>query len=259
MKLVIEGNSMEEISTQVLSLAKEMSNQPAIVTKTTQVYSMPLADLVSEEQDMTPSTRTAEGHVVSGGQVWKPSERAGNAYYPEAINDSRGMPFDQRIHVSPEKKNKDGSWLNKRVGKEKVAEVEAELMDGRPATPVTPAPATKTLSPLPGMTQEQYAGHVNRGNNGMPPVLQAAPVAAAPAPVVEPVMGMSALHNVDTFKKNLPTILMELTNSGAITQQYIADLKAWLQVPELVNVISDQGKVQALFDTWVANNFIKRA
>ena len=259
MKLVFEGESLAEINQQVLAYNQEVNAKTGPVSVVTQVYSIPTADLVAEEQS---TNLTSEGHVVSDGKVWRPSDRASNAFYPEAINDSRGIPFDQRIHVSPEKKNKDGSWLNKRVGKEKVAEVEAEL---RAKHGVQAPAAAPKVAPFGGMTADQYAGHVERGNQAaqMPPMMP--PPAATPAPSLPPApvaeiqMGMNAMHSVDTFKKNLPFILMELTNAGKITQAYIDQLKGWLQVPELVNVIGDANKTQALFDTWVQHNIITKA
>lgn len=74
--------------------------------------------------------------------------------------DSKGMPWDERIHASTKTQNADGSWKKRRgVNDLTVKEVEAELLAANidtdtgevtPAVPVTPAPpAAPTVPTVP--------------------------------------------------------------------------------------------------------------
>lgn len=63
--------------------------------------------------------------------------------------DSRGFPWDERIHTSSKATNADGTWRNRRgVDKDLVAEVEAELR-GEPAAPPPPPPPPPPAAPAP--------------------------------------------------------------------------------------------------------------
>lgn len=244
MKLVFEGESLEQIYDQVLATAAEIQGNDA-------AGSIPLPMNQTTTTASFPVNMQAEVPVATGASA--------------DLRDSRGMPFDSRIHVGVEKKNKDGSWLNKRVGKEKVAEIEAELMGGKApvaaAAPVLPTPGH--VAPFPGMPQQQYQQRVEQGNAAalppMAPVAPAAPVApvtpAAPA-ILQ--MGAAHAHTLETFKKNLPLVLMELTNSNPNFVAYIPTLKAHFQVTELVDVVNNDGLLAALFDTLTKYNFVKK-
>lgn len=247
MKLVFEGESLEQIYDQVLATAAEIQGNDAAEK---------IAGSIPLPMNQTRTTAPAFP-VDMQAEVTRPS--GGPAV------DVRGMPFDSRIHVGVEKKNKDGSWLNKRVGKEKVAEIEAELMGGKApvaaAAPVLPTPGH--VAPFPGMPQQQYQQRVEQGNAAalppMAPVAPAAPVApVTPAAPAIPQMGAAHAHTLETFKKNLPLVLMELTNSNPNFVAYIPTLKAHFQVTELVDVVNNDGLLAALFDTLTKYNFVKK-
>lgn len=76
--------------------------------------------------------------------------------------DSKGMPWDERIHASTKTQNADGSWKKRRgVNDLIVKEVEAELLAANtdtdtgevaPTVPVTPAPPSTPAAPTVPVT-----------------------------------------------------------------------------------------------------------
>lgn len=98
-------------------------------------------------------------------------------YGGDATLDSRGFPWDERIHAATKALNADKSWRYKRnVDKDLIPTVETELKGLQalaapivPKPPVVPAPPTVTAAPTPPA----------------PPITPAAPPAAPAAPTAE--------------------------------------------------------------------------
>ena len=77
-----------------------------------------------------------------------------------------------------------------------------------------------------------------------------------PAPAI-PKLGVDDPHTLETFRANLPHILIGLVNNGKLTDSYAESIKSWLQVKEIVEVIGDEEKLKSLFDLFIKYSFLK--
>jgi hypothetical protein len=169
--------------------------------------------------------------------------------------DSKGLPWDERIHASSKGKSADGSWRYRR-GSEKaqILAVENELRArlGRPVeTPTSPAVPMASILPFQGpqTTLSQVAPPTT-------PVVQAAQPThqpAIPPPAPQPV---TLAHSLDTFKTNFELTLAELVKQGKITQQYITELLTFFKVPQLWDLNDDQKA--AIFEQFAQYGFIQK-
>lgn len=245
--------------------------QPALVTQ----------EHVAKEETVDNRERI-DGYVVSNGQVWVPVEGRSSAFRGVPVEeymakknaqaaqqvqagpnmgdlDSKGMPYDLRIHAATRSTVRDGSWKYKRgVDDTLIAQVEAQnkaMMAGSISTSTQPAIPAAPVSPFP---VEQ-------------PVMQPVPVAPIQPAVVQPItpvatqvaqtvetvqpqynnvqipQGNSNAYTLDTFKTHLiPTILPNLIEAGKIDQNYIQQLKQSFGVKELWDMTD--AHMNTLFD-----------
>lgn len=120
--------------------------------------------------------------------------------------DSKGMPWDERIHASTKTQNADGSWKKRRgVNDLTVKEVEAELLAANIDTDtdtgeVTPAVPTVPVTPAPPST----------------PVAPTVPVTPAPPSTPEPV-------ETDTPRAKVNKEITELTQGYKVPQENILE------------------------------------
>ena len=124
--------------------------------------------------------------------------------------DTRGYPWDERIHASSKALNTDGSWRYRRgVEKETINAVEMELKGfSEPTTPVV-VPA-------------------------VPPVVEAVngmPIAPAPAPAATELPDVSSMTFVQLMQKLTP-----LTATGKITPDMIAGAMASVGLVKLMDL-----------------------
>lgn len=116
--------------------------------------------------------------------------------------DSKGLPWDARIHSSNKKKTADGSWWGRKgVDKNLVAKIEGEL---RSTVSAAPAPAANTAPPLPLPTA----------------------AAALPMPPLPGVTAVPALPAVDPVFTNFVSFLAQHTKSdsnpnGRLTDEWV--------------------------------------
>jgi len=118
--------------------------------------------------------------------------------------DSKGMPWDERIHAGTKAKNKDGSWKAKRgVDDATFAAVEQELR-GRVAAPVPTMPSAPTapVAPAAGETIDQKIARVEQNMGIAPPTAPAAP--AAPVAPTRDFNGLMAFIS-NLFRTNAIT------------------------------------------------------
>ena len=109
--------------------------------------------------------------------------------------DSKGMPWDERIHAGTKAKNKDGSWKAKRgVDDATFAAVEQELRSRVAAAPVAPVMPTAPAAPVAPETIEQKLARAEQSVGITPPTAPAAPAApvAPTAPVAPPAAPVAA-------------------------------------------------------------------
>lgn len=161
--------------------------------------------------------------------------------------DSKGLPWDARIHSVSQGKNKDGSWrLRRGVEDSLVTKIEQELIgkvketQGQIMVPAIPhvaaaeAPHTPpTLAVVPALPPSA-------------PVTPA-PTMAAPPATPPPV---TFAHSVDTFRAQLIPTLAELVKQGKLNNEYIQSLKAHYKVDEIWKLNAEQiGEMFNMFCT----------
>lgn len=136
--------------------------------------------------------------------------------------DSRGLPWDERIHAGTKATNADGSWRNKRgVDKALVEAVEAELAGAVPNAP-TDAPAA-TVS---GADVAEAASEIP-----LPP----APVAEAAGGIIPDAPAAPTPADAPTFKDAM-AIVTTRQREGTLTQVQVSEAAQALGLSSVVDL-----------------------
>lgn len=153
--------------------------------------------------------------------------------------DSRGLPWDDRIHASTKAKVQDGSWKKKRgVGETYVLQVEAQLRGQPVMTPTVPPAPVITPQPWPFAATDAAAPEVpsTPAIPTAPQVVPSAPV--APAAPSEPV----------TFDQLMPRLTAAIT-SGVMPP---TALQAACAAQGLASIVALQTQQQYVPLVWAA-------
>lgn len=177
--------------------------------------------------------------------------------------DSRGLPWDVRIHSSSREQIGNGSWKYRRgVDKAVVATVEQEnlarLKQAGPAD-LVPAPAAPIPAMPPTPSHVPPAVLPNFAQPVAPPVEVAQPVAVQPsyAAIPAPTTVLPS-HSINTFKANFMEVIAKLIEDKKIDQAYIQQLCQYFQIKEIWNVLGDELKLYQLFDVFVQAGFFTK-
>lgn len=224
---------------------------PTVALYTAAAVPVPTAPVESTDSCPAPTTAFAQTAAI----VPPPAAPAAPPTAPPAASgerDSKGMPWDGRIHASSKAKVADGSWRYKRgVDDAVIAPIETEIRATLAAPAVAVGGAAPAFGAHPFQQPEQSAPVV------APPVaspipaapIPPAPVAAAPvappppaAPVAVPVAPATAM-TYETLMAALPPKIVssELTASQmqeACEQYGVASIAALAQRPDLVPFIA---------------------
>lgn len=169
---------------------------------------------------------------------------------PDSNVDSKGTPWDVRIHAAGKSITSDGTWRRRRnVDDTEYERIYREIM-GLPALEVKP------IEPVPVAVPFTEAPPVI-ATAATQTVVQAAPEVAAPVPVP----GQKPAHTYETFKKNFPQVMMSLIQDKKIDHKYLADLKVHYELKgEIFEIVKDDEKCRNLFDFFSgpSTNFITR-
>ena len=146
--------------------------------------------------------------------------------------DSRGLPWDERIHASTKATNGDGSWRNKRgVDKALLEAVEAELGAGL-------EPANEMPDDLPAPPGNAHADTVS----GAADVAGASEVPLPPAPAAEEVAGTipdapaaPTPADAPTFKDAM-AIVTTRQREGTLTQVQVSEAAQALGLSSVVDL-----------------------
>jgi hypothetical protein len=191
--------------------------------------------------------------------------------------DSRGLPWDERIHSSSKEKNKDGSWRYKRgVDKNLLPQVEAELLAGRspnqstapmpviapPPLPTIPVEIPKVFPQATVPTQAPVAQ----------PVVNVMPVSTPVTPVQPAVVtsyeqqipipqSTKPTHSLQTFKDpaNFAKVIAVLVTEKKIDQNYLNQLKTHFGVKEIFDLPKNDAAITEIFNSFVGYGFITKA
>lgn len=168
--------------------------------------------------------------------------------------DSKGMPWDARIHSASREIKKDGSWRYRRGAEDnQIQAVEQELIgkvkhqQAAEMTPSVPVWLPPPVALVPVQSGPSPAS---------PPVHAPGPVPLAPPPMPSPVALPNA-HTVETFQKLLVPTLAKLIKDGKLTQDYINALKAHFGVDEIHKVSPQQA--EEMFHNFVQYGMIAKA
>lgn len=206
------------------------------------VVPVPTAPVASTDISPAPTTAFAQPAAIAP----QPATTAAPLTAPPAPlgnveRDSKGMPYDGRIHSASKNKVADGSWRYKRGCDEAViAQVEAEL---RAAIAAAPAPVGGVGTPWPFPD-----------GNAVPPAAAAAPVVAvqpvvapppvvAPAPVapvavpVPPAAGVTQGSGIDTYEKLMAALPPKIV-SGELTPSQMQQACEQYGVPSIAALAS---------------------
>lgn len=246
-KIVIDGRTIEELRDRTAEFLAAMSGEETTVAFDRQVEIPSVSTAVKEE---------AQAHSA---QVEQDDEFVTEAAKPpkdmmEYGVDSRGMPWDARIHSATQAKCKDGSWRTRRnVEPAEVARIETEL---RQAVTGTATPAPTYVPPVP------------MGNVYPQPAVSPAPVAvaiplvppmAAPStatsvarPTAPPIPSIPAIpttaHSLETFRAKMVETMAFLVAQGKLSNEYIQSLKEYFKVEQIWQV-NDQQAAE-MFETF---------
>jgi hypothetical protein len=206
-----------------------------------------------------------------GGPIVAPAAAPGPALAPSAVVgvelDSRGLPWDARIHAGGKTKNADGSWRGKRgVAADTIAAVTAELKalmaipgpqsdtGTAGAPPAPPAPATlASAPPVPSNTPAPPASipppsaPPSSGGVASPPASSggvAQPPPAPPPATSPPVMTTDAGDFQGVMRKiTAAQSAGKLTGADVLTivaDMGMASIRDLLTRPDLIPGFNDQ-------------------
>lgn len=216
---------------------------------TAAVAPVPTAPVASTDISPAPTTAFAQPAAIAP----QPATTAAPLTAPPAPlgnveRDSKGMPYDGRIHSASKNKVADGSWRYKRGCDEAViAQVEAELRAAIAAAPAPvggvgtpwPFPAEPAVPPVPAVV---VAAAPAVATVAPPPVVASPPVAAVAVPV-PPAAGVGG---IDTYEKLMAALPPKIV-SGELTpgqmqqacEQYgVPSIAALATRPDLVPFVA---------------------
>lgn len=242
-KIMVAGRTLEELRKNVHLFLNEIDGKQNIREDDGQ---LPLTALGAPD-GMINAYRPEEIHVAPSAI---PEQLSAPIPVPPApvvmptssVNstlDSRGVPWDERVHSSSKATNKDGSWRTRRgIEPAQLAKIEAELLAGRPAVstassqtthqdpaPFVAPPVPQVVPPTPEIVAQPT-----------PPPPQATQLPPMPPPKLVSVSG----HTLETFRAQLVPTLAGLVNQGKLTNEYIQSLKSYFKVEQIWEVNEQQ-------------------
>lgn len=169
--------------------------------------------------------------------------------------DSKGMPYDIRIHSSAKTQNKDGTWRYKKgLADEFIQSIERAnrvcmLPDPIISQPLPPPPAPTVAVEMPSQTPPVVEA----------PKVQATPVAqAASYENIPTPQGVRAAHSLATFKTGLTLLIANLINEKKIDVAYVGQIKAYFGVKEIWNVLDNPVQTEELYNQFASLGFITK-
>lgn len=293
-KMIIAANSVDEMNSKITELYKNIPNTSVGMVRPSKAINSIIEKEAHKLMNSEPFPITQEapqqavGPVVSVGKEWGPVPGMPGAYQGvpvrEALNqapenvpaslrivptapgssggpvsedrDSVGMPFDIRIHAATRTFTKDGAWKYKRGTEDAfIHQVEAELKarmayGSVPAQPLAPPPAVTVSVDMPNFAVP--------GSQPIAPPIQTVksfePIPVAPAPTPT----QTGAYDFNSFRNQIPNILMNLANSKKLTPEYLQQLKEYFNVKEIWDIVHDEKKSYELFENFASYGFITK-
>lgn len=270
-KICVQASSFEELKAQLEPMFKMMDKFSAPVVPTAE--DLGYSEDTDVEESPAPATLppsfaavppvvamppVAASPVDNGDDSDDGGSATSNSQGPD--RDSRGIPWDNRIHAANRGLKKDGTWKYRRgVDETVIAEVEKGLT--APATPVVvptfpnaaPVPAIPTLPPAFPVAQPVASE----------PTPSLAPTATAPAQApVAPVetavapVPVRPAHTPQSFQANLPMVINTLIAQKKVDRPWLVNIAQHFGVQEWWDIAKYDDKSRQLFDACVQWGFI---
>lgn len=222
----------------LLALNATLSNNPQLAPTsapyTAAVAPVPTAPVASQDSSPAPTLAfappvpTAPSAAAIAAPPTAPPAASGSVE-----RDSKGMPYDGRIHSASKNKVADGSWRYKRGCDEAViAQVEAEL---RTAASAAPVGGVGTPWPFPESAPVQPA---------VPPVAVAPPPVVAPPPTASVAVPVAAPTGM-TYEQLMAALPPKIV-SGELTAQQLQQACEQFGVPSIAALATRPDLVPAV-------------
>lgn len=250
----VSGKTLKECHDQIRALAREIEGgNGEDVLHEAPVLSQPAPVQNVVKFPITPEISTSVAQTASPGE--------------DIGVDSRGLPWDARIHSSNKEKGKDGTWRRRRgVDPELEKQVEAELYAAKGVA----SPAK--VKPFGSMTSEQYQQVVTPApmpttENRValpagPNVLSEAQLTPAPTPTFAPPVQAQVLppntFTPESFRNNLLNVLNDLAAAGKINHDWINAQKVMFGGKDVVQWHENQQACNELFNAFVGWGLINK-
>lgn len=244
MKLTFTGESLNDIHFQIKQAAKELNDNVSWPTDNT-----PVVD-TKQDVDVQPATPWKEftDQERVKPDTLKPYVPTVQAVQPtnSADVDTKGVMYDPSIHTSTRARKQDGSW---------------KLRPGGAGGATKTQPASE---PANAASMERAA--IQQGFVSTEPSVVHSPSKPDSAAAIQhhenagPAIGQApGLHNFESFKSNLMTIVVRLINEGKMDRAYMQELNQFFGVNNLWDVKNDDAKAKQLFDLFIQYQFIMGA
>lgn len=254
----VSGKTLKECHEQILALANEITGDmkesvkdPIVSQPQPMVGNALPGSLTPVKFDIGPSSAPTVTPVAESTGV-----------------DSRGLPWDARIHSSNKEKGKDGTWRRRRaVDPELEKQVEAELYAAAGKTSPT------QVKPFGSMSPEQYQQAVTPAAPAPmpttehrvslpvgPDVLSSAQIPSTPAPTFAPPAQVLPPNTFtpESFRNNLVNVLNDLAAAGKINHDWINAQKPMFNGKDVTQWSENQASCQSLFEAFVGWGFVNK-
>lgn len=275
----VSGKTLKECHEQILALANEITGDMKESVKD---------PIVSQSQSTPRFPIQPESNVTgfSNGSMSPSNVEVGDNRKTSMDNgtglDSRGLPWDERIHSSSKDKGKDGVWRRRRgVDPAIEAAVEAELYAKNPSNGSTnmgnqgnTSASNPVVKPFGSMSPEQYQQAVQPAAPAPmpttehrvslpvgPDVLSTAQIPATPAPTFAPPAMQVLPPNTftpESFRKNLMNVLNDLAAAGKINHDWINAQKVQFGGKDVTQWHENAEACNSLFEAFVGWGLVNK-
>lgn len=271
MKLMITGETLDEIHSQIVSAADRIAKRIPYQEKKEPL----IQDGSTPEKAMPIELKSQEGKVVveipaDAPRFVKPTvafpvdmpkaaaQTAADIGSPEY--DSRGIPYDARIHASSRSIKTDGSWrMKKGVEPDLVAKVEAEIRRTLPAQQVQGAPLPTSQPVIPPAPVSDVK--IELPKTDVPPLVDSTPTVPPAAEQIAPPNVREfkpAAHTFDSFRFAFPAVIHDLVKFEKIDQNWINQMKSHYNIKEVWDLMNNEKGLRQLYDHFGHYNMITK-
>jgi len=250
-KILIQGRTIEELRANYELFNNELNRRVSISNPL-----IPEPAMLDEEEQEDFLTEAAAQPSSPTIPLGLPAESESMSAVSKNDIDSKGMPWDARIHASSRAVTAKGSWRYRRnVEDSTIYKVEQELIAALKGAPVTlpPTPAIPA-APIHHVAVSPAQAPVQQVVPSVP-VVPPAPVAPPQMPRPEP--ALPSAHTVETFKKLLVPTLADLVKKGKLTQEYVNQLTQHFGV-DAIHKVNDQ-QAEEMFHNFIQYGMIAKA